>query len=284
MTSTTAARRSIFVGSGLGIILAILFGLDYVRAQSRSYSVIERHFIYQGDRAQVFLAARAVRNPEWAYIRQRRRSALEARGMIFRDDLIMIHRVARQRVVAPPQNLVDHINSWLDRVDPPVHAQVDCEWDPSECDDNGGGTTNYYYPFDDGNPDDSSADTEITDSSGSDGWEDITIDNTKTTAQEIADTMQKWAQTWLHLVVDPSKSWNGLLCSADGINNHINPAINDLMQHDAVQAGTGAAAGSLALCAGTGAAWFGCVGAAFLDGAAASIVANNVSFTSACHP
>jgi exonuclease III len=95
----------------------------------------------------------------------------------------------------------------------------------------------------------------------------------------------KWAQTWLHLVVNPTKSWNGLACSADGINNHINPAINDLMQHDAMQAGVGAlTAGALGACAGTGAAWFACVGTAFADGAAASIVANNVSFTNACHP
>jgi hypothetical protein len=64
------------------------------------------------------------------------------------------------------------ITSWLDRIDPPLQAQVDCNWDPTECNDNGSGTTDYYYPFDDGNPNDSAADTEITDSSGSDGWED----------------------------------------------------------------------------------------------------------------
>jgi hypothetical protein len=96
-------------------------------------------------------------------------------------------------------------------------------------------------------------------------------------------TLTHWAEAWFHLSVNPNAFWNGMPCSADGDPSHINPRINDTFQHDALQAGAGAAWAGVVMCAGTGVAWFGCVGTAFMDGAAASIVANNGSFTSACH-
>jgi hypothetical protein len=115
--------------------------------------------------------------------------------MVFRDDLITIYRVERQRVLQPPQNMAERISEWLDRLDPPLEAQTYC--DP--CDD-GGGTTNYYYPFDSGNPDETYADTEVTDAYGSDDWVDIGFDNTATNDQNsFVNTLTRWAEAWFHV-------------------------------------------------------------------------------------
>jgi hypothetical protein len=284
---TTVLRR--LLAFAAVAILAVL-GLDALGMHAYRYRIAERQVRLHGAAALKHIAQRERTHPAAALIRRQRRAALEAKGYVVREEFVLSSFTVRTHTPKPADSVVTRVADWLY---PPVHANAwDC-WEGDEyidgCDDgggdDGGGMYVDIYPFDTGDDNTTAVDTEMCDDYGACTWDEVAFDNSSGDQDSILNSLRNYYQAWTHERVNPSASFLGMPCSADGNPSHVNPAITPTILAHAVGvclAGAGYMAATA--CTGTGPAYLVCLGDSCGYPFAATILSDNIAFTGACHP